>query len=203
LAPPPNPDSVLRAVALGRTSPIKGYPVLIKAVKRARQRGLAIHLRLVGPATTPSEVRHRDELTRLADALEVEGAVEILDGVPPRAVPEIVAEADVVVNATRTGSGDKAVFEAMAAGRLVVVSNSAFAALLDDLPLKLDFPDADVDALVDRLTAIAALSVPQREEVGHELRDRILGGHSLSSWTKAVVGAVTGKPAADAPGRNR
>jgi glycosyltransferase involved in cell wall biosynthesis len=166
--------------------------VLIKAVKRAHERGLRVHLRLLAPTTTPQEVRHRKELTSLVDMLGLGDAVDMLDGVPPSAVPAIVADSDVVVNATRVGSGDKAVFEAMASGRLVVVSNSAFAQLLDNLPAELVFPDGDVEALVDRLEAIAALTAPERETVGRQLRDRVVHGHSVSSWAEAVVGAVTG-----------
>ena len=192
LATPPEPGPTLRLVALGRTSPVKGYPVLIKAVKRAHERGLRVHLRLLAPTTTPQEVRHRKELTSLVDMLGLGDAVDMLDGVPPSAVPAIVADSDVVVNATRVGSGDKAVFEAMASGRLVVVSNSAFAQLLDNLPAELVFPDGDVEALVDRLEAIAALTAPERETVGRQLRDRVVHGHSVSSWAEAVVGAVTG-----------
>jgi hypothetical protein len=194
LVPPPKAQPALRVAALGRTSPVKGYPVLIKAVKRARERGLPVRLRLVGPATTAPEVRHREELIRLVEALDLEDAVEMLKGVPPYAVPEIIADADVVVNATRAGSGDKIVFEAMASGRLVVVSNSAFADVLDNLPVELLFPDGDVEVLVDRLGKIAELTGPERQAVGRELRDRILHGHSLTSWAEAVIGAVTGVP---------
>jgi glycosyltransferase involved in cell wall biosynthesis len=198
LVPPPRARGALRLAALGRTSPVKGYPVLIKAVRRARERGVPVRLRLVGPATTPREVRHREELTRLIKALDIEDAVEMLNGVPPYAVPEIVADADVVVNATQSGSGDKAVFEAMASSRLVVVSNSAFAALLDNLPVDLLFPSGNVEALVDRLERIAELTGPERQAVGRRLRDRVLHGHSLTSWAEAVTEAVTGiSPALD------
>jgi glycosyltransferase involved in cell wall biosynthesis len=189
---PPEPSSTLRALALGRTSAVKGFPVLIRAVKRAQERGLDLHLRLVGPTTTAAELRHRKELASLIDTLELGDAVEMLDGVPPHDVRAMVADSDVVLNATLSGSGDKAVFEAMASGRLVVVSNTAFADLLDNLPVKLVFPDGDVEALVDRLTAIAELAGPERRAVGHELRDRVVHGHSLSSWAEAVIGAVTG-----------
>jgi glycosyltransferase involved in cell wall biosynthesis len=189
------PGPALRVVALGRTSPVKNYPVLIRAVTRARERELPIQLRVVGPATTSAESRHREELVSLVDHLDLEGAVEILDGVPPHAVPKIVAEADVVVNATRPGSGDKIVFEAMAAGRLVVVSNPAFAELLKDHRVELTFPDGDVDALVECLALIAQLSVQERAGIGRQLRERIVTGHSLSSWTRAVVCTVTGAPA--------
>jgi glycosyltransferase involved in cell wall biosynthesis len=192
LVTPSERRSTLRALALGRTSPVKGYPVLIKAVKRAQERGLGVHLRLIGPTTTAAEVRHRKELERLVDILELRDAVEMLDGVPPHAVPALVADSDVLLNATRAGSGDKAVFETMASGRLVVASNAAFSDLLGNLPVELVFPDGDVEALVDRLAAIADLTSPERRAVGLRLRDRVVRAHSLSSWADAVIASVTG-----------
>jgi glycosyltransferase involved in cell wall biosynthesis len=190
LAPLPSEAGPLRLLALGRTSSVKGYPILINAARRALERGLPVHLRVVGPATTPAEVRHRQKLTDLVEELDLTETVEFSDGVPPSQVPEIVAEADVLINATRAGSGDKAIFEGMAAGRLVVVSNPAFANLLDDVPVQLGYPDGSADALVDRLTAIAALSRSDREAIGRQLRERIVRGHSLSSWADAVVATV-------------
>jgi glycosyltransferase involved in cell wall biosynthesis len=192
-APLPSEGSRLRLLALGRTSSVKGYPILINAARLALERGSPVHLRVVGPATTPAEVRHRQELTDLVEGLDLKEAVEFSDGVPPSQVPEIVASADVLVNATRAGSGDKAIFEAMAAGRLVVVSNPAFSHLLGDLPVQVGYPDGDADALVDRLTAIAALSRSDREAIGRQLRERIVRGHSLSSWADAVVATVAGE----------
>jgi glycosyltransferase involved in cell wall biosynthesis len=192
--PPQDPGPTMQVLALGRTSGVKGFPVVIKAVKRAREDGLAVHLRLVGPSTTPAEQRHRSELVRLIRNLELEDEVELLDGVPPHAVPEFVARADVVLNATRAGSGDKTIFEAMASGRLVVVSNPAFAELLSGLPVTLAYPAGDVEAVVDRLRAIAALSPAEREHTARELRDRIIRRHSVSSWADAVTEAATGIP---------
>jgi glycosyltransferase involved in cell wall biosynthesis len=192
--PPRRPTKVLQLLALGRTSSVKGFPVVINAVKRAQEDGLPVHLRLVGPSTTAAEKRHRGELAGLIRSLELDDAVELLDGVPPYALPEVLAEADVVVNATRAGSGDKTIFEAMASGRLVVVSNSAFADLLDDLGVTLTYPESDVRTLVDRLKAIASLSPAEREQTARKLRERIVASHSVSSWADAVIRAATGMP---------
>jgi glycosyltransferase involved in cell wall biosynthesis len=185
-------DSTLRLLALGRTSPVKGFPFLIHAARNALDRGLGVHLRVVGPATTPAEVRHRAELADLVERLDASDAVELSNGVPPTEVPGIVAESDVLVNATSAGSGDKAIFETMSSGRPVVVSNPAFAPLLDGLPVALSYRDGDTEGFVDRLAAIGRLTPAERESLGRELRNRIIRGHSLTSWSRAVVGAVAG-----------
>jgi glycosyltransferase involved in cell wall biosynthesis len=175
---------------------------LIEAVKRALDRGLPVRLRVVGPATTAAELAHRDELVRLIGTLGIEDHVELLGGVSPQVVRELVPEADVLLNASRPGFGDKVIFEAMATGRPVVVSNRAFAPVLHDLPVELLFPDDDVEALVNRLRVIAQLSLTERELVGHELRRRIVSGHSVSGWAEAVARVVTGMPAGNRSQRN-
>jgi glycosyltransferase involved in cell wall biosynthesis len=201
--PPRKPGPTLKVIALGRTSPGKGYSLMVEAVKRARERGLPVDLRIVGPATTPAEIRHRDELVRLIGALEMDDHVELVNGVSPEALRQLVPEADVLLNASRPGYGDKVIFEAMASGRLVVVSNPAFASVLRDLPVDLLFPDKNVNALVDRLYAFAQLPLREREAIGRELRKRVVTGHSVSGWAESVVREVTGMSACANEGPRR
>ena len=56
---PRDPGTPFRLLALGRTSPVKGYEGLIRGVAAARQAGLDVTLRIVGPAGTDSERAHR------------------------------------------------------------------------------------------------------------------------------------------------
>jgi glycosyltransferase involved in cell wall biosynthesis len=191
--PPAERKPGLRVLALGRTSPVKGYPVLIRSIERLRQSGCRVQLLLVGPSITPQEILHRRELEDLVRALRLSDAVDLRDGVPPNAVPHIIADADVVVNATQAGSGDKTVFEAMASGRPVLVSNPAFSAAVGDLPVDLMFPEADSDALAERLSMVSRMPALERERLGRLLRDRVVSDHSLDSWAEAVTRTALGR----------
>jgi len=192
-AAPAKRGTSLRVLALGRTSPVKGYPVVIRGIERARDMGLGVQLLLVGPSTTSQEIAHRCELEDLVEALRLSDAVDLRDGMPPDALPHIVADADVVVNATQAGSGDKTVFEAMASGRPVLVSNPAFSDALGDLPVNLMFPEGDSYVLAKRLAMITRMSAAERERLGRLLRERVVNGHSLDSWAGAVTRATLGQ----------
>jgi glycosyltransferase involved in cell wall biosynthesis len=168
----------LRIVAIGRTSPSKGFATIVGAVGRVRDGGVDARLRIVGPSTTPEEVRHRAELSdlvreRLGDA----GSLD--EGVPHVDVPSVIREADVLVSDMVAGSGDKVVFEAAAIGRPVVVSNPSFSKLLADLPLDLRFRRGEDAALAHAIGALVAADVrvlscqEERSEIEEERRRRL------------------------------
>ena len=176
----------LRLLAVGRTSPVKSYETMIRAVALARARGVDAQLRIVGPSITPLEQEHRTALLALIDDLGP-GQVRLDEGVAPGEIPALLAGSDVLVNATAGGSADKAVFEAMAVGRPVLVSSPAFAPLLADLPLSLAFPERDADGLASRICDLAAVSRPELVELGLQVRSRIVEEHSLDHWARSVV----------------
>ena len=190
--PRPANGERLELLAFGRTSPVKGYPVLIHAVADARRRGLPVRLRILGSATTHEEEAHRKELSSLIDRLGIGRAVSLEQGIPPAEVPNAVAGADIVLNATAGGSGDKTVFEAMAAGRPVLVSNPALVDELSGLAVSLVYPEGDATALADRLEELAGLDVAAAHSLGQSLRRRVIANHSLDAWSEAVVEVTTG-----------
>ena len=110
------------------------------------------------------------------------------DGVPPSRVSAVLSGAHVLVNAMRSGSGDKVVFEAMAAGRPVVVSNPCFRELLAGAEPDPFFPPDDSRALAERIRALGSLDAEELARLGVSLRERVVRSHSLGGWADAVVG---------------
>ena len=191
MAPPPQgAQGVMRLVALGRTSDSKRYDLAIGGVAAARAGGSDIRLRIVGPSTN---AREREERTRLAgqiDALGLGEAVRLEDGVPAAQVPDLLASSDGLLSTTVDGSGDKAVFEAMAIGRPVITSNPVFADLLAGLPLALRFPTGDVQALGACLAQLARADVTAVTGTGTLLSARVAQGHSRAHWADEVHDVV-------------
>lgn len=177
----------LQAIALGRTSIKKDYQTMIRGVSLAREAGVDVTLYIVGPSTTPAEQAHRGQLAASIAKLGAAGYIHLEDGVAPSEIPQLIASSDVLVNSTVAGSGDKAVFEAMASGRLVLVSNPAFFELLSDLPLELTFAPGDAIALADRLAQLSTASPELRWATVRELRSRIESAHSSDSWAERIV----------------
>ncbi len=184
----------IRLVAIGRTSPSKGFETLLRALELGREQGLDATLELRGPSTTDEERRHRGELEAIAAGPALAGRVQIEAPIPRGEVPELLRGFDAVVNATRGqtrgGALDKAVYEAAACAVPVIACNPHFDDFLAGLPLELHFRSADSADLVRVLVGYAASSTDERTATGAELRRRVEVGHSTETWADGVVRVV-------------
>ena len=192
VVPPAN--GALNLLALGRTSPAKGFPTLVRACARVREEGLELRVEIHGASSTEEERLHRRELEGMIEAEGLTGIVELGEPVPRPAVPDLVRRFDAVVNATRGrtagGALDKVVYEAAACAVPVFACNPYFDELLGGLPVELLFANDDDADLARVLRAFVAADASRREEAGRELRRRVEAGHSVDSWADAVVATV-------------
>lgn len=186
----------LSLLALGRTSPSKGYTTLLAALEEAADRGLDFELEVRGPSTTDEERRHREELLERIGAGPLRERVRVEAPVPRPEVPTLLRRFDAVVNPTRGqthgGALDKVVYEAAASGVPVLACNPHFEPFLGGLPVALHFRSGDPEDLAEKLLAFAAASPEARVEAGRELRRRVEEGHSSETWADAVVRVVRG-----------
>jgi glycosyltransferase involved in cell wall biosynthesis len=162
------PAGRLRAVALGRTSPAKGYETIVRAAALAD-----VDLELRGPSLTDEERAERARLEALGARIE--------EPVPYAGVPGLLARKDVLVNNMREGALDKVVYEAAATCMPVLASNSGFAELL---PPELRFDRSSPEDLAAKL---AALRDTDRNALGRRLRARVEAGHSVEHWADEVL----------------
>jgi glycosyltransferase involved in cell wall biosynthesis len=160
-------DEPLRAIALGRMSPAKGYETIVRAAKLA-----GVDLELRGAATTPEERAERSRLAALGARIE--------EPIPYSDVPALLFGKDVLVNNMREGALDKVVYEAAATCMPVLASNSGFA---DVLPPELRFARSDHEELAAKLRA---LDDADRGEIGRGLRDVVIRQHSVEHWADEV-----------------
>jgi glycosyltransferase involved in cell wall biosynthesis len=162
----------LRVVALGRTSPAKGYETLVRAAELAD-----VELELRGPSFTEEERAERVRLEALGARVE--------EPVPYAGVPELLFGKDVLVNNMREGALDKVVYEAAATCMPVLASNSGFD---DVLPPELRFERDDARDLADRL---ARLRDADRNAIGRRLRAAVEERHSVEHWADEVLRAAS------------
>jgi len=168
LLPEPEPHEQLRVAVLGRYSRIKRIETILRAAALAGAR-VEAH----GELGVGDNAGERDRLRGLGlDA-------ELGDALPRARVPEALARADVLVNATEGPSADKVVYEAAACGVPVIASSPVFA---DVLPEELRF-DGSVEQLADRLRALVRRRRP-------ELRERVAERHSVEHWADAVLDSL-------------
>ncbi len=178
-----------RLLAVGRTSPVKGYPLMIRALALARQRGVDAELHILGPSTTPSELGHRRDLEHLVQRLGLDGVVHLSDGVPPSQVVKWIQGSTAMVNA-HDSAADKVVFESLACGRPVLACSADFHRLMGGTPLRLDFRSGETGELADRIVGLAEAPPETLAAVSRELRDRMVRAHSLKHWAESVVGVA-------------
>ena len=166
-----------RLLALGRTSPAKGLDTVVRAAEQVPDATLVVR----GPSLTEEERRHRQELEWLVARLDAGERITIAEPVPRERVPELLADADALVNNMRAGAPDKVVYEAAATCLPVLASNPVFAGFLPD---ELRFARDDADGLAERIRALGSID---RRAVGHALRERALRDHSVETWADRVV----------------
>ena len=160
---------------------------MIRAIGLAGAEGLDLRLEIFGPALNGTERGHRAELEQLVSELGLEKRVALRHAVLHSEVPEVLARADVLVNNMEAGAPDKVVYEAAASARPVLASNPVFDELFAGLPMPLDFPREDPQALADRLVQVAALSPEERTALGEALRERVAAHHSVQHWADRIL----------------
>jgi glycosyltransferase involved in cell wall biosynthesis len=176
----PDPGPTLRLLALGRYSPAKGIPTILRAVEIARAEGLDVEVELHGTASNELEREHRRELEAFGVPL----------GEPVRRIelPRLFSRSDALVNNMQAGAPDKVVYEAAASCLPVLASNPVVAELLE--PYELRFDRDDPASLVARLHRLAGLSGAERKEIGRTLRERVRDRHSVDTWADGIVEAA-------------
>jgi glycosyltransferase involved in cell wall biosynthesis len=176
-------DGPLGLLALGRYSRAKGLETVLRAV--ADVEGATLEIR--GPALSADERAHRDELARLVDELGLGERVSLGDAVPRDRIPQLLADADALVNNMRAGAPDKVVYEAAASCVPVLASNPVFDSLLDP---EQRFARENAAELAQRIRALAALGADERAELGGRLHERVQESHSVDSWARGILRAA-------------
>jgi len=169
----------LRLLSLGRYSDVKGHDVAVRALEHLPDAVLTVR----GEEATANDVHVRARLVELVHELGLDDRVQLFGALPRSEVPRLLAETDVLVNATHGMSADKVVFEALAACVPAVAASPVFDGLL---PPELRFADGDAADLAVHATAAAAL--PHAERL--RLRERVEAEHSVEHWADEVVAAV-------------
>jgi glycosyltransferase involved in cell wall biosynthesis len=180
LSVPRTSDQPFTLISIGRIAPVKSLETLIEAVKQLVDStgNRDIRLRLIGNIA-PQDIEYADQLRQMVKQHDLSEIVEFPGAVVYAQVAVEYQHADVMVNASDTGSMDKAVLEAMACGLPVVTSNEAFHAILAPWNDRLIIPPHAADALASQLKILMALSPDQRAALGLQLRALVVAEHSL------------------------
>jgi len=192
-APAPLPCGDHRTVvSIGRLSPVKNHQLVVRAFAQVlRNTGRTdLKLEIVGGAPLAGQELVRVELEHLIDELGIRDSVDLVGSVPYRDVHSRLVAGHIFVSASRTGSLDKAILEAMACARPVMTSNPSFATELEEFREHLIFPPEDCDELAQQLEKLLELPTAELAELGSRLAGRIADRHDLASFGHRLLRAL-------------
>ena len=117
------------------------------------------------------------------------------EAVPYPEIPAFYRDATLFLSASRTGSVDKVVLEAMAAGRPVVTCSEAFAPILAELgddAERLLYRPGDAEDLARKIEALLAASPAERDALGARLRAIVARDHEVGALAERLVREMEG-----------
>jgi len=184
-SPPEEPPMIL---CVGRLSPVKDHPTLIRAAALLRERWeKPFRVVILGGPTGPKDEPYVRSLHRLVEELNLQDIVSFHPPVPQSALPNWYRRCTVHVNLTPTGFGDKVAWEAMACGRPCLAANEGFRETLGEYAEMLLFPYRDVEALAEHLLWLLRLPSNEVERIGTHLRARVVALHSIERLAEVLV----------------
>jgi len=176
----PVPSNTLRLITVGRISAIKNYETIIAACAMLRDAWpQAWVLTIVGGPITPGDRVYAERIKTLIRGKKLEQYVHFYGDRGYSEIPEILGEHDMFLNASATGSLDKAVLEAMAVGLTVLTSNEAYRTIL---PPQYFLEHTGADFLAERIKACAAAPRPNTA-----LREIVLADHALTRTIEKIM----------------
>jgi glycosyltransferase involved in cell wall biosynthesis len=182
------PDTPPLILCVGRLSPAKGHPTLIKAAALLRDRWrLPFRIGVLGGPAAPGDDTYVRSLKTLAADLGVRDLVRFDPPSPWSALPSWYRRATVHVNLTPAGYGDKVAWEAMSCARPCVVANPGFDATLGRYTGDLLFRHNDHEDLARVLSAVLSLSPEARAQMGDYLRGQVQRLHSIDALADKLV----------------
>jgi glycosyltransferase involved in cell wall biosynthesis len=178
------PDEPPRLLSVGRLTPAKDALTLVAALGLLAERGLDVGLDLVGGGLAAGDDKYEQLVRNEVARLGLERRVAFHGSVPYLDIPARYRSAFALVSASKTGSVDKVVLEAMACRRPVATCNDAFPRLFAGLgadAARLTFPQGDSRALADRVQGLLSMPAPERAALGGRLRDLVRRDHEVDA----------------------
>ena len=139
----------------------------------------------------PEQQSYLDALRREVVKQGLSSEISFVGPMQNDAIAARLEEADLFASASRTGSLDKTLVEAMAMELPVIASNDAFAEILSRHKDMLLYAEGDFRELAAKIEELIELSPQEREKIGKELREIILRGHTVSSLVAKIVSAYS------------
>lgn len=188
----PLDSSAPTILTVGRLVPMKGFDVLIRAVKSLIDEGICPTVRIIGYGP------EQDKLARLVADLALGDMVQLLGYQPPEAVKQELRRADLFVlpSVWDKDEGQDGVptvlMEAMAMGVPVVSTRlSGIPELVEEGVSGVLCEPGDAAALADAILSVIRIPEEQRSAMAAAARAKIERDHDAMKQTRILLGDLT------------
>lgn len=179
-------DDVINLVSVGRISQVKDYEILIRACKILKDTWQnQWTLSIVGGPLLQKDKEYLESLKSLTKDSSLSSYINFLGSHKYSEIPKLLREHDIFINVSKTGSLDKAVFEAMACGLTVITSNEAYRPIL---PSKYFLEHSSPEFLAERIKSLA-----QEPRPNMVLRNIVVDNHSLDKTIGRILSILRSK----------
>jgi len=173
------PNSIL---LLGRIAPVKNVEIFVEALKELRDKGVKFSATIAGAATSKDAeyekmIRDKVVASNLGDEVRFVGAVNQTEAL------KLYRKHEIYVNLTLSGSMDKTIFEALASGNLVLVSNQSCSEILPD---QLMFKEKNSIDLAKKLKMLVSIRAEEKKSLVDEI-SKYADEHDLKNTVGAVL----------------
>ncbi len=185
----PDKGEQTKIVTIGRISPRKDLLTFLKAAAEIINRRLIGKPRfyLVGGIITPGDEPYLKRLRDFCRENNLEKQIDFIPACSPQDVLKWYCSGDIFVNTSKTGSLDKVILEAMAAGKPIITSNQAGVRLLEAVHQDLIFPEGDYQSLAQRIYSLTKINDESLKKLTAKLRYLVAQEHSLERLADRLV----------------
>jgi glycosyltransferase involved in cell wall biosynthesis len=176
---PKTPNAPLSIISIGRIAPSKRIDVILDTFDLLKTAGFAFTATLVGGPGKPEDADYADDTKERAGIL----GVDYRGPLPHAQAIQALEGADIFISASETGSIDKAVLEAAAAGVVPVFSNPEFASVLDAPELQVE---GTPESFADLIQGLAD-DADGRARLAKQVRDVVVKNHSLTNLIPKIL----------------
>jgi len=187
-------SEVFKIITVGRISPSKDYETLLKAAEVLIKEGYKLKVDIIGAAGIAEQNKYFDDLKKMTKDRGVEEKINFVGAIANKNIIDFLQPADLFVNASHTGSLDKAILEAMAVGLPVLTCNEAAREILKDFAEQTTFPMGDFFALADKIKSIMSMDSNEKEELGKSLREIVVRQHNTAGLINKIILSINQIP---------
>lgn len=175
-------QGALRIITVGRITKSKQVLEILKSLDYLYDKNFSFEFTLIGKPVTKEDEEYFEKVKEVIDGKPYRSHLFYMGSVAHNRLPMGLANADLFINLSLTGSLDKAVLEAFAAGVPAISSNEAFKSVLE--PMRLFVP-SDPKELADAIERFSART--DRGWVAATLESWVKEHHSLQKLITQIV----------------